>query len=184
MFRTILAVASIVFLSTTALAESPSLNKLLPVLSIADRGELLLQDNNYSYRSWSSQANLGEVHVLQYFAGTSSGSKIFEPFTDSLQKEFPQRGYHVTTVINLDAAMWGTGGFVTGEVKSSKKKYPDSTMVLDEEGVGAANWELGKKGAVLVVMDRAGSIIYLSFTAMSEEDIAATINLLRYNINS
>jgi len=185
MFRSVLAAAaSIVFLSTTALAELPSLNKPLSVLSIADRGEMLLQDKEVSYRPWTSQSNLGEVHVLQYFAGTSSASKIFEPFTDRLQKEFPQRGYHVTTVINLDAAMWGTGGFVTGEAKSSKKKYPDSTMVLDEDGAGAANWELGKKGAVLVVMDRAGSIIYLARKAMSEQDIAATINLVRDSIDS
>ena len=184
MFRTILAAASIMFLSTAAMAESPSLNEPLPVLSIADRGELLLQDTKYSYRPWSSQSNSGEVHVLQYFAGTSSASKTFEPFTDILQKEFPERGYHVTTIINLDAAMWGTGGFVTGEAKSSKAKYPGSTMVLDEEGAGAANWELGKKGAVLVVMNKAGSVIYLSHKAMSEQDIAATIDLMRENINS
>lgn len=175
---------ALVFFAVTAQAEPIMLDKPPPVLSIVERGELLLQDNHYSYRPWNSQANQGEVHVLQYFAGTSSASKIFEPFTDKLQEEFPERGYHVTTVINLDAAMWGTGGFVTSEAKASKKRFPGSTMVLDEEGVGTTVWELGKKGAVLLVMDRAGRVIYLSYVPMSEQAITATIGLIRTTINS
>ena len=184
MLRTILATAGIIFFSASVLAQPLSLNNPLPALSIEDRGEMLLLGKEYSYQPWSSEMNLGEVHVLQYFSGTSAASKTFEPFTDMLQKEFPERGYHVTTVINLDAAMWGTSGFVTGEAKSSKKKYPDSTMVLDEDGAGASTWELGRKGAVLVVMDKAGSVIYLSHTAMSEPDMATTIALIREKKNS
>lgn len=184
MLRNILAAAAVVLFSAVTVAEPPSLSNPLPSLSIADRGELLLEDEKYSYRPWTSGSNSGEVHVLQYFSGTSAASKMFEPFTDMLQKEFPERGYHVTTVINLDAAMWGTSGFVTGEVKSSKKKFPDSTMVLDEDGAGASTWELGKKGAVLVVMDKTGSIIYLTHTAMSEQDIVAIVALMREKINS
>jgi len=184
MLRDVLAVVGITLLSATAIAEPPSLNRPLPSLSIEDRGELLLENKQYSYRPWNSEANSGEIHVLQYFSGTTSASKTFEPFTDMLQKEFPERGYHVTTVINLDAAMWGTSGFVTGEAKSSKKKFPDSTMVLDEEGAGVEAWELGKKGAVLVVMDKTGSVIYLTHTPMSAQDMAATIVLMREEINS
>jgi len=172
------------FGTAAAMAESPSLNKPLPSLSIADKGELVLENDNYSYQPWNSQDSLGAVHVLQYFAGTKSGSKIFEPFTDRLQVEFPEGGYHVTTVINLDDAMWGTSRFVISEVKASKREFPAATIVLDEEGTGKKTWELGKKGAVLAVMDRAGSVIYLSHDSLSEQEMLATLALMKKNIES
>ena len=184
MLRVFVITLSLTLATGAVRGESLILNKPLPILSIDDRGELLLENNEYSYRPWTSKTNPPEVHVLQYFPGTKAGSIIFEPFTDILQKEFSHRSYHVTTIINLDAALWGTSGFVTGEAKASKKQYPASTMVLDEEGSGKATWELGNKGAVLVVMDKEGYVIYLSHKPMSEQDINATIALMRDRIQS
>ena len=168
----------------TAWAEPPSLDKPLPSLAIAEKGELLLKDDEFSYRPWSSLDAPEKVHVLQYFAGTTSASKTFEPFTDLLKVEIPEGGIHVTTVVNLDAALWGTSGFVIGEVKASKKEFPNSTMVLDKDGVGEANWELGKKGAVLAVMDRQGSVVYLSREALSDQEVAETLALVKELIDS
>jgi len=170
--------------AAAAQAAPPSLDNPLPTLAIADKGEMLLENDEYSYRPWSSVDIPDRVHVLQYFAGTTSASKTFEPFTDLLQVEIPQRGIHVTTVVNLDAALWGTSGFVINEVKASKQEFPDSTMVLDKEGVGEETWELGKKGAVLAVMDKQGKVVYLSNQALSEQEVAATLALVKELIDS
>ena len=116
-----------------ALAEAPAVQSPLPPLSIADRGERKLVDNEFSFTPWGSEQNPGKVHIIQYFGGTKSDSKIFKPFTDLLRETFRTDTYHETTIINLDAAMWGTSGFVVAEVKESKRKFPLSTMVLDED---------------------------------------------------
>jgi YtfJ family uncharacterized protein len=176
-------VLSILF-SAAALAESPSINSPLPALSIEDKGELVLQGKDVGYSPWKYESVVGEVHVLQYFAGTQSASDSFKPLTDALTTTFPDGGYHVTTIINLDAAMWGTGGMVSGKAKSSKKEFPDSTMVLDEDGVGAKTWGIDKKGALLVVMDKSGSVIHLGHATMSESDVTATLSLIESAISS
>jgi len=168
-----------IFSAALTQADQLSVNGKLPGLSIADKGELLLNGGEYSYQPWHSGSNAGQVHVLQYFAGTRAGSKTFEPLTDQLQVEFPGRGYHVTTVINLDAAMWGTGGLVVSEAKASKKEYPLSSMVLDEEGSGVQAWGVGETGVLLVVMDPQGGIIYISHAALTDSDLAVTVALIK-----
>jgi len=57
-------------------------------------------------------------------------------------------------------------------------------MVLDKEGVGEETWELGKKGAVLAVMDKQGKVVYLSNQALSEQEVAATLALVKELIDS
>ncbi len=183
MMRTFLIFTLLLFTAYTQ-AGKPSVGSELPKLSVSDKGEILLSGDKFSYQAWHSAAKPGEVHVLQYFAGTKSASKIFEPFTDQLQVELPDRGYHVTTIINLDAAMWGTGGFVVSEAKASKKKYPLSTLVLDEQGNGVDAWELGETGALLVVMDKRGSVIFVSHAALTEDDMAATLALIKEQMKS
>jgi YtfJ family uncharacterized protein len=184
MLRLGFSLALSMLFSTAALAESPSLNSPMPPLSVADKGEVVLEDKELGYRPWQYQEILGEVHILQYFAGTQSASDSFKPLTDLLSTTFPDGGYHVTTVINLDAAMWGTAGMVASKAKSSKKEFPLSTMVLDEDGVGQKAWELAKKGALLVVMDKSGSVIHLGHATMSESDVATTLALIESALNS
>lgn len=184
MIRKTLGAFSLFLVAVMAYAQPPSLNNPLPELNIAEKGELLLENEVYRYRPWSSQRSRGEVQVLQYIAANMGGKKLFKPFTDILSVEFPDGTIHVTTVINLDDAMWGTGGLVISELKSSKKKYPKSTIVLDEEGAGKKAWQLGKKGAVLAVIDKSGSVIYLTQKALSEQELISTLALVKEKMGS
>jgi len=155
----------------------------LPELSIDDRGELvLLGEDEISYRTWQSPGHPEKVHVLQYLAGTRKARSQTQAFTDRLEELLPKGSYQFTTVINLDDAMWGTSGFVVGEVKSSKRKYPDSTMVLDEEGTGLQGWQLQKKSSAIVVIDTSGTVLYLKQGSMSEGEIEAAVELIRQQI--
>lgn len=184
MIRNVLSAFSLVLVAVAAYGQPPSLNNPLPELNIAEKGELLLENEVYGYRPWSSQSSRGDVQVLQYIAATMGGKKLFKPFTDILGAEFPHGTIHVTTVINLDEAMWGTGGLVISELKSSKKKYPKSTIVLDEDGAGQKAWQLGKKGAVLAVIDKSGSVIYLTQKALSEQELISTLALVKEQMGS
>jgi YtfJ family uncharacterized protein len=168
----------------TAWAQPPELQAPLPALDIADRGEIQYQDNEFSFTPWNSGNNPGKVHIVQYFGGTKGDSKIFEPFTDLLQETFELGTYHVTTIINLDAALWGTTGFVVSEVKENKRKHPGSTLVLDEEGTGAVKWQLGDKGAGLAILDEQGIVRYFTTVPMSTEELSTSLDLVRANIDS
>lgn len=165
--------------SLFSLASAPVVDQTLPPLSIPDRGELVLEDNEFRYSAWSSNQTPDRVHVIQYIAASLSGKKRFERFTDQLRDAVDPEQYHVTTILNLDAALWGTTGFVLSELKDNKRRYPDATMVLDEEGVGVQRWQLGKEGAVLLILDAAGIVRYVGREAISSEQAPQVVELLR-----
>ena len=81
-------------------ADGIDLGQPLPDLSIADRGELLLQGDDFSFTPWVVAADLGKIHIVQYMAGTKGASEINKPFTDRL-KEIPNPNYQVTTITFL-----------------------------------------------------------------------------------
>ena len=158
-----------VFLPAGFAGAEISLGEPLPPLTIEERGELL-------------PAGLGKPHVLQYMAGTMKARNQTRPFTDSLEANIPYEKIHVTTLINLDQALWGTTGFVVGKAKSNKQQYPHATIVLDEDGLGQQAWQLPPKGAAVVILDAGGSVLYFKEGAMSEEDIQQTLTLIQQHI--
>ncbi|MDH3992575.1 MAG: YtfJ family protein [Gammaproteobacteria bacterium] len=177
--------SAVLLLSSSAVvAQLPTLESPLPALEIADLGELKYEDNEFSYTPWNSGNNPGKVHIVQYFAGTKADSERFKPFVDLLEETFGLGNYHVTTIINLDAALWGTTGFVVSEVKDSKREYPLSTIVLDEEGAGAQLWELGEEGAGLAILDEQGIVRYFTRYPMSPDEMDKSLDLVRSSIDS
>ena len=169
-------------LSTSAWSSGIQVGQPLPALAITERGELLLENEAFSYAPWQMPENIDKVHVLQYMAGRLSARSQSKPFTDRLKESLPLGSYHVTTVINLDDALWGSGGFVVREVKDSKKKYPLSTIVLDEHGTGLETWQLQPKGAAIFVLDPLGTVLYLKEGGMSEDEIENTLELIRQHL--
>jgi YtfJ family uncharacterized protein len=169
-------------LQLSAQAQPPAPGAPLPPLRIEDRGEVLLQGEDFSFAPWSSEKQPGKVHILQYLGATRADSKRFKPFTDAVERTFERGEYHITTIVNLDAALWGTTGLAVSEVKDSKRKYPGSTMVLDESGSGVDAWELGKSGTGLAIMDGEGIVRYFTREPLDEKDLEASVELVRKTI--
>ena len=162
------AIILLILVPITAAQASQSAEKL-PPLEVDKLGELIMEGDEFDYRQWQSDQAVNKVHVLQYFPGTMSASKTFEPFTDFLQATYELGTYHVTTIINLDAAMWGTSGFVISEVKKSKRQFPASTLVLDKTGKAVDAWQLGEQGLGLFILDSDGRIRFQTRDALSNE---------------
>jgi YtfJ family uncharacterized protein len=154
----------------------------LPDLSIADRGELVLEGDDFDYRSWNYPQQPGKVHVLQYMAATSSASELNDPFIDRLKTDFPTGTLLSTTVLNLDEALWGTGGFVTSQLESNKKQFPHAVLVADEKGVGLNTWKLEEDSAAIIVTDSQGAVLYFKQGAMSPAEVNSTIELIKQQL--
>jgi YtfJ family uncharacterized protein len=164
--------------SAVSLADGIDLGQPLPELSITDRGELLLQDDEFSFTPWALPGGIGKIHILQYLAATKGASELNKPFTDRLA-DLPDKNHAVTTVINLDDAIWGTSRFVISEIKKNKRKFPGSTMVLDAEGLGREAWKLQSRSSAIVVLDARGSVRYLKEGAMNESEIEHALQLIQ-----
>jgi len=169
---------------STVFASAPVVDAPLPMLSISERGELTMAGDDFEFVPWRSDAGPDKINVVQYFGATMSDSEIFKPFTDLLEKNFQPGLVHVTTILNLDAALWGTSGWVISELKKNKRIHPQATMVVDDKGLGVGEWELGKSGAGLLVVDGEGTVKYFTRQAMSEDELAAALALVRANLGS
>ena len=176
---TVLTVFLLALNATTALAAAPVVDQPLSVLAIDDKGELTLEGDDVTYQPWRSDSHAGNVHVIQYLAATQSASEIYKPFTDRLETEVEPGAIQVTSVINLKAALWGTSGFVLSEVKKNKRKYPDSTMVMDKDGAGTKTWELGKKGSALIILDADGNVRFVATQALTDTQLDEAIALVK-----
>jgi YtfJ family uncharacterized protein len=178
-------ISMVLFLASgSALAGAPAVDSPLPLLSITERGELTLTGDDFSFVPWSSATNPGKVHVIQYFGANLGDRDVFKPFTDLLQTSVEPGTVHVTTVLNLDAALWGTTGFVISELEKNKRIHPLATMVLDEEGTGVVEWDLGKAGTGLIVMNDKGVVKYFTRQSLTKDELAATLELVRSNSQS
>jgi len=163
----------------SALAATPTAGEPLPPLDIDDRGELVSAGDDFEFVPWSSADRPDTVHIIQYFGAKLSHRDLFEPFTDALQQHFEPGAVHVTTLLNMDAAMWGTTGMVLSELEKNKRRHPQTTMVVDEEGTGVEAWDLGEQGTGLLITDPRGVVRYFSRQPLDEEEVASTIDLVR-----
>lgn len=174
----------VLLMCTSTWADTPTVDAPLPLLAITERGELTMTNDEFSFIPWSSDTEVGKVQVIQYFGATMTDKDTFEPFTDLLQTSFEPGVVHVTTVLNLDAALWGTTGLVISELKKNKRLVPEATMILDDNGIGIIDWGLGDAGTGLIIVDEAGTVKYFSREALSEVDMATALDLIRANIKS
>lgn len=165
--------------SPLSAAATPVVNAPLPPLEVGNHGELQLQGDDIIYLPWQANAAPDKVHVIQYLAATMSASKIYAPFTDQLQQEFEPGAVQVTSIINLNAALWGTSGLVMSEIKKNKRKHPESIMVLDKKGYGASEWGLGKKGSALLIIDKQGDVRFFSKAALSDAELESAVALVK-----
>jgi hypothetical protein len=117
-------------------------------------------------------------------AGRRSARAQSKPFTDRLETALPPGSIDVTTVVNMDDALWGTSGFVMGQMKANKRRYPESTFVLDDTGRGLTALGLEPGIANIVILDAGGTVLYFKQGAMSEADIDSTLELIRQHIDA
>jgi YtfJ family uncharacterized protein len=181
---TLFSTLLLLLLTTQAVQSAPPVvNEVLPALEIKEIGEVVLGDDDFSFRPWHSDAGAGSVHVIQYLAATRSASEVFQPFTDRLAALYEPGIIGVTSIINLKAALWGTSGFVLSEVKKNKRKHPESTIVIDKNGTGRQTWGFEKKGAALVIVDKSSVVRFFATAALTNaqlDEAAALVEQL-YN---
>lgn len=172
--------ALVIALAATPVAASDiKVGDRVPDLSIEDKGEIVLQNDEPDYQPWQYPQQPGKVHVLQYMAATKSASELNNPFIDRIKTDFPEGTLLSTTILNMDEALWGTGGFVTSELESNKKEFPNAVIVADEEGKGLKQWQLEEDSAAIVVTDANGQILFFKQGAMTPAEVESALQMIK-----
>ncbi len=156
----------------------PAVGELLPPLEVTQEGQMLQVDDEFEFQPWRTDSLTGKVSVVQYFGATKKDSERFKAFTDQLQGNIDSTQVTVATIINMDAALWGTKGFVMSELKKNKREHPDAVMVIDKKGKGVDHWQLGKEGAAMFITGRDGTLKFVTQQPLNAAEIEEAIALI------
>ena len=154
------------------------LGEPLPPLTITEGGQVILDGDGYSLAPWSWPVSSNKVQVLQYVAGTRKGGDLYDPMTERMRRELDFGRYDITAVVNLEVTSAFVKPFVRSAVVDEQRIFTRATLVLDEQGIGQAAWNLTQQAA-FVVMDRKGLVVDVILGVPSEADFERSFQVLR-----
>jgi uncharacterized protein len=151
----------------------------VPAVGIADRGELMLDKDEFSYKKWNSAQLPGKVRVVQHIAGRTSAKEKNATLVEAIKAaKFPHDKYQTTTIVNTDDAIPGSGMFVRSSIESNKKLYPWSQFIVDSNGVARSAWQLEEGSSAVVVLNKEGRVEWAKDGALTQEEVQQVIALL------
>jgi YtfJ family uncharacterized protein len=169
-----------IILPVPVLALSVEVGSPPPPVTVSKAGELEVDGDEIAYQPWNSNDLTGRMRVVQHLAGRSSARKLTEPLTAAITAaSFAEDAYQTTTIIDKSDALFGTGGVVSGRAESSKKEFPWSSVVLDEEGTVRDAWGLEKKTATILVVDQKGTVLKTHVGELSSAQIDEIIGMIK-----
>ena len=151
----------------------------VPAVGVADRGELILDNNEFSYKNWNSSQLPGKVRVVQHIAGRTSAKEKNATLIEAIKAaKFPHDKYQTTTIVNTDDAIPGSGMFVRSSLESNKKLYPWSQFIVDSNGTVRSAWQLDEESSAIVVLDKEGRVAWAKDGALTQQEVQQVIALL------
>ena len=177
--RRLLAVSCLLFPLMASAHNFVDGQRVAPV-GVADRGELVLNNDKFSYKSWNSAQLVGKVRVVQHIAGRSSAKEKNATLIEAIKSaKLPHDRYQTTTIVNTDDAIVGTGMFVRSSLESNKTQYPWSQFIVDSNGVAQKSWQLETGSSAIVVLDKEGRVQFAKDGSLTQEEVQQVISLLR-----
>jgi len=167
-------------------SEPLKIGEKLPTVKIQksdDAGELVINGDKITYKDFDSTTLTGKVRSVLYIAGRTGASKLNKPYTNKLtDADFKIADYQTVTIVNLNDAMWGTGGLVRSDVKDNKLKFPKQMFILDEDGVGRKIFGFKKESYAVILIDKDGKILAYKDGALTDKEIDEYLNIIKSKI--
>ena len=149
----------------------------LPPMEVTAGGKIVLEDNDYITAPWAGPISVPMVQVYQYVPGTRKGGSLYDPLTERMQRELDPTRFRITAIVNLDASSVFIKPFVRAEVVAKQRTFQLATMVLDEDGVGVAAWQLDQESA-FIVTDEQNIVLEAIFGPPSQADFERIFSVL------
>jgi YtfJ family uncharacterized protein len=78
--------------------------------------------------------------------------------------------------------MFGTSGIVQRTVEDRKRKYIVPGFVLDKEGVIRNAWGLAPESSAVIILNRAGKVVFFKDGQLSQAEIDRAVQLIKQNL--
>ncbi len=181
--RKLLAVSSLLLPLMASAHNFVDGQRVAPV-GIADRGELILNNDKFSYKNWNSSQLAGKVRVIQHIAGRTSAKEKNANLIEAIKAaDLPHDRYQTTTIVNTDDAIPGSGMFVRSSIESNKQLYPWSQFIVDSNGLARKAWQLDEGSSAIVVLDKDGRVQWAKDGALTQQEVQQVVGLLHKLLN-
>lgn len=181
--RRLLAVSCLLFPLLASAHNFVDDQRVAPV-GVADRGELVLDNDKFSYKSWNSAQLAGKVRVVMHIAGRSSAKEKNATLIEAIKSaKLPHNRYQTTTIVNTDDAIPGSGMFVRSSIENNKQLYPWSQFIVDSNGAVRKAWQLEEESSAIVVLDKEGRVQWAKDGALSQQEVQQVVGLLHKLLN-
>lgn len=169
---------SFLLLPMIASAHKFETDQRVPPVGIADRGELILDNDKFSYKAGIARS-CPKVRIVQHIAGRTSAKEKNATLIEAIKAaNLPHDKYQTTTIVNTDDAIPGSGMFVRSSLESNKKLYPWSQFIVDSNGIARKAWQLDEESSAIVVLDKDGRVQWAKDGALTQEEVQQVIALL------
>ncbi|MCZ4060107.1 YtfJ family protein [Pantoea sp. LMR881] len=176
---TVMVTTLMISVCNFAQADDLHQGERVPAVGVNDKGELVWQHNEFSYKNWNSAQLSGKVRVIQHIAGRSSAKEKNAALIEAIKAaQFPHDRYQTTTIVNTDDAIPGTGMFVRSSIQTNKQHYPWSQFVVDNKGNVQKAWQLERASSAIVVLDKNGRVRFIKDGALSQEEVQQVMSLI------
>jgi predicted transcriptional regulator len=150
----------------------------VPPVGIADRGELILDNDKFSYKNWNSAQLAGKVRVVQHIAGRTSAKEKMQPDRSDQGRKIPARPLPDHHHCEHRRRHSGLRDVRTLSLESNKKLYPWSQFIVDSNGVTRKAWQLEEESSAIVVLDKEGRVQWAKDGALTQEEVQQVVALL------
>lgn len=165
--------------STLTCAQLPVVGEILPAVSIDDKGSLELEGDEMHYKPWSTTTLRGKPAYLQHMAARAGIDGINKLLDDAVEaKGYSPEQLRSAAIVNKDDAIWGSGVFVTSQLKKNKRRYPESTIIVDDNGTALKQWRLEKKNSAVVILSPEGRVVFFKQGALSAAEVTKAVAIL------
>ena len=176
---TLAAIVLSLLIPASVMAQDLKQDARVPAVGVNDKGELLLQQDKFSYKNWNSAQLSGKVRVIQHIAGRSSAKQMNAALVEAIKAaKLPHDRYQTTTIVNTDDAIPGTGMFVRSSIESNKQQYPWSQFIVDDKGNVQRAWQLQQGGSAIVVLDKRGTVKFVKDGPLTQEEVQQVVTLV------
>ena len=172
-------------LAQAGFAQLPVVGEPLPLLEVSEDGTISLENDELVYHPWTSRSLAGTPVYLQHLAARSSVEGMNKALDDAIEaREYPPERFRGVAIVNVDDAMWGTGAFVIGQLKKNKRRYPESTIVVDQEGQVREQLGLEEKNAAVIVLSAAGEVLFFQQGPLTETQVEQVLAIFDEQVGS
>lgn len=167
-------------LSSAAWSQLPVVGEPLSAIDIESSGSIEIAGDELEYQPWSSISLSGTPVYLQHMAARSSSQGMNKALDNAIESlDYTAEQLRSVAIVNRDDAVWGTGAFVSGQLKKNKQRYPDSVIVQDDEGTALQQWQLQPQSVAVILLSEEGEVLFFKEGKLNEDEVAAAVALVK-----